>query len=294
MWLGEFDAGDTVNFKFTTRDTTGTPTSLLGTPSITVYKGTTTSPDTSAIALTVDFNSKTGLNHVSINTGTTPAFYVNAADYMVVIGAGTVAGINVTGEVVGHFTLRNRSPVKPDLSHLKQALSFDNLGYALVDTAAFQSTTPGTGLAVTCTATINLGPDANHLIKVDVEDVLGSPAIGTDVWNITLPGAYAANTAGWWLGGNVALGTAGLDSVSVEAGITAGAGLTNDIGTQLTTINARQALALAISALSGVLSGASTTTITIRPAALPGGNARHVATVDASGNRSALTLKVPT
>jgi hypothetical protein len=91
-----------------------------------------------------------------------------------------------------------------------------------------------------------------------------------------------------------ALAATGLDSVLIESGISAGAGLTNDTGTQLTSINAKQALSLVVSAAAaGVLAGAATTTITIKPAGLSSGNTRITATVDSDGNRSALTLKVP-
>ena len=98
------------------------------------------------------------------------------------------------------------------------------------------------------------------------------------------------------IGGTVdaSLVATGLDRVLVESGITAGASLTDDSGTQLTSINARQALALAIAADEGVLAGAATTAVTIKGAGLPSGNTRVSATVDSSGNRSALVLKVPT
>jgi hypothetical protein len=89
------------------------------------------------------------------------------------------------------------------------------------------------------------------------------------------------------------LSSDGLDLVLVESSITPGAGLTNDTGTQLASINARQALSLKASANAGVLAGAATTTVTIKPAGLPAGNTRITATVDSDGNRSALTLKVP-
>lgn len=94
--------------------------------------------------------------------------------------------------------------------------------------------------------------------------------------------------------GKIALVAGGLDSVLVESNITAGAGLTNDAGTQLTSINARQALAAILSACAAVLAGAATTDIAIKPAGLPAGNTRIDATVDADGNRSAVALKVPT
>ncbi len=58
-----------------------------------------------------------------------------------------------------------------------------------------------------------------------------------------------------------------------------------------TGCNARQALSLITSALAGILSGAATTTVTIKGAGVA--TTRIVATVDASGNRSALTLTPP-
>jgi hypothetical protein len=59
-----------------------------------------------------------------------------------------------------------------------------------------------------------------------------------------------------------------------------------------TGVNARQAMSPILAAAGGVLSGAGTTSITIK-----GGNTatnRIVATVDADGNRSAVTLTLPT
>jgi hypothetical protein len=91
------------------------------------------------------------------------------------------------------------------------------------------------------------------------------------------------------------LASDGIDAVLIESSITAGANLTNDSGTQLTSINARQALSLVMSAgAAGVLAGAATTTVTTKPAGLPSGNTRITATTDADGNRSAMVLKVPT
>jgi len=90
------------------------------------------------------------------------------------------------------------------------------------------------------------------------------------------------------------LSAAALDAILVESGITPSAALTDDAGNQLTSINARQALAAMLSALAAVLAGAATTTVTTKQAAKPAGNTRISATVDADGNRSAITLKVPT
>lgn len=99
----------------------------------------------------------------------------------------------------------------------------------------------------------------------------------------------------FWGGSSVgvALGPTGLDAVLVESGIGASSALVNDSGTQLTSINARQALAACLSALAGALAGAATTNITIPPAALPAASPRVDATVDTNGNRSAVNLRVP-
>jgi len=71
------------------------------------------------------------------------------------------------------------------------------------------------------------------------------------------------------------LAAAGLDSITVETGL-----------------NGRQALSIIASAISGVLAGAATTTVTIAAAGVPATN-RITATVDADGNRSAVTLAPP-
>lgn len=111
------------------------------------------------------------------------------------------------------------------------------------------------------------------------------PATDT-VANVTTVGSVTTKTG-------YSLAATGLDAVLIESGISAGAGLTNDTGTQLTSINARQAFSITISALGAVLAGAATSTITTKPAGKAAGNTRITATVDSDGNRSAITLKVP-
>lgn len=91
---------------------------------------------------------------------------------------------------------------------------------------------------------------------------------------VVLPGlVYDALVLGTdSLGVNVV--AAGLDEVVIETGL-----------------NARQALSLLASALAGVLSGAATATVVIKGAGVA--DTRITATVDADGNRSALTLTPP-
>lgn len=111
MWIGEFDTGAIVDFKFSTRSSSGPKSLTSGT--VSVYKGNDTSQSTSGVTLTADFDSVVGLNHVRIDLSSDGTFYATASDFQVVITAGTVDGISVVGEVVGHFTIRNRAGLKP-------------------------------------------------------------------------------------------------------------------------------------------------------------------------------------
>jgi hypothetical protein len=105
-YLGDFAAGDTIDFKFTTfRPSTGAAYTLGGTPAISVYKDNSTTQSTAGITLTADFDSVTGLNHVRITTSSDGTFYANGSQFEAVITAGTVDSVSVVGACVGRFTL---------------------------------------------------------------------------------------------------------------------------------------------------------------------------------------------
>ena len=105
-YLGDFAAGDTIDFKFTTfRPSTGAAFTLGGTPAISVYKDNGTTESTSGVTLTADFDSRTGLNHVRITTSSDGTFYANGSQFEAVITAGTVDSVSVVGACVGRFTL---------------------------------------------------------------------------------------------------------------------------------------------------------------------------------------------
>jgi hypothetical protein len=79
MWLGDLTEDQIIDYKFTTRGTTGAPTTLAGTPALSVYKANSTTQSTAGITLTADFDGVTGLNHVRIDTSA-DAFYAIAND----------------------------------------------------------------------------------------------------------------------------------------------------------------------------------------------------------------------
>ena len=157
MTLGDFDASSVIYFKFTTtRPSTGAPYTLGGTPAISVYKDNSTTQSTTGVTLTVDFDSVTGLNHVAIDTSADGTFYAAGSFFDVVITTGTVDSVSAVGTVVGRFTIRKNSALKPttagrtlDVSAGGEAgLDWANIG-SPTTTVALSGTTVGTATALT-------------------------------------------------------------------------------------------------------------------------------------------------
>jgi hypothetical protein len=106
-YLGDIKLGDTLDFKFTTVQTTGAPFTLAGTPVISAYPSNSTTEITAGITLTVDFDSRTGLNHVRVVASGGNGYAV-ATNYELVITTGTVNSVSVVGYVIGTFSIQNR------------------------------------------------------------------------------------------------------------------------------------------------------------------------------------------
>jgi hypothetical protein len=102
---GNIASQQTLYFTFTT-NALGVPTTLAGTPVLSVYKDDGTTQTTTGPTLVADFDGVTGLNSVKIVT--TNAFYATGHDYSVVITTGTVGGVSAVGYVVGTFSIQNR------------------------------------------------------------------------------------------------------------------------------------------------------------------------------------------
>ena len=106
-YLGDFvEDFATLNFNFNTHKADGTPITVAGTPSLCVYKNSTTQ-STAGITLSIDYDSVTGMHHVVIDLSS-DAFYSIGADYSVQIAAGTVDSISVVGYEIATFSIANR------------------------------------------------------------------------------------------------------------------------------------------------------------------------------------------
>ncbi len=100
-----YAAGSIIYRNFNTHKGDGTPITLAGSPAASVYKDDGTTEDDSGITLTVDFDAKTGLHNVKIDTSADGTFYATGHDFSVVLTAGTVDSISVVGYEVFRFRL---------------------------------------------------------------------------------------------------------------------------------------------------------------------------------------------
>lgn len=157
---------------------------------------------------------------------------------------------------------------------------------------------------------------SSHLASGSTGAALNAAGSSGDPWATAIPGAYGAGTAGLLVGTNLnatvssRLATSGYtapdnaDIALIKAktdNLPAAPAAVSDIPTAATNastlldlangietgLTPRQALRLISAAMAGKLSGATTTTITIRNTA--DSKNRITATVDADGNRSAVT-----
>ena len=106
-YLGDFAPNQQVDFLFTSRDSTGTPSTLSG-PVLSIYRDGNTTEFTTGLSLSTDFDARVGLNRCLIDTSALSTAYLEGHDFNVVFTAGQVSPTTVVGEVVGQFSLNNR------------------------------------------------------------------------------------------------------------------------------------------------------------------------------------------
>lgn len=147
----------------------------------------------------------------------------------------------------------------------------------------------GGGGIVAASVTGNVGGNVTGSVGSVAGNVTGS--VGSVAGNVTgSVGSVAGNVTGsvGSVAGNVTGSVASVtNTVNATLVATALDGITIETG-----VTAKQALAIIAAALAGQLSGAATTDVTIK-AANNAGTTRIEATVDADGNRSAVTLTLP-
>lgn len=223
-YLGDWTEDSTHDFKFTTRDTTGVPTTLGGTPALSVYKANGTTQSTAGITLTTDFDSVTGLNHVRIDTSA-DAFYAVGNDYDVVITTGTVDGTSVVGEVIGSFSIENRFQEVDVVKFGGTAGTFSGgrpevnvshwagVATATNDVALATAPTNFASLAITAAGGVTLGDGVTHGGSTADFEARDISVAGTT----NFVGAFVADNAGNQIKGIDSFTTAGKAEIQQEA-----------------------------------------------------------------------------
>lgn len=187
MYYGDIRLGDTIDIKFTTRrGDTGAPTQLAGSPAVAAYVGNGTTEITAGITLTVDFDSRTGLNNVRVVASSGNGF-ATATNVQLVITAGTVNAVSVVGEVIGSFSIEARSAVMPTTA--ARTLDVSAAGNAGIDWSNIEAPTTAQNLSGT-----NIKTDQ----KVDVDTIKTNPVVngGTTTFPTNATLASTTNITG--------------------------------------------------------------------------------------------------
>lgn len=233
MYHGDFRLGKTFDIKFATVQATGAPTTLAGSPVVAAYPDNSTTEITAGITLSVDFDSRTGLNNVRV-VATGGNGFATATNYALVLTAGTVNTVSVVGYVVGSFSIEARSALNPTTVDL--TLDVSATGEAGVDWANVGGKTTVNALTNTSIITTQ---------KVDIETIKTNPVVnaGTITFPTTATLASTTNlTAGTIatvsgnVNGSVGSVTGAVGSVTGAVGSVTGAvgSVTGNVGGNVT------------------------------------------------------------
>jgi hypothetical protein len=239
-YLDDFTPGSVVRFTFTTVNSSGAPTQLAGSPAVSVYKDGSTTESTTGVTLTVDFDARTGLNLVTIDTSTDGTFYSGGSDFHVVITAGTVGGTSVNGYSIGQFSLNNRSHLRPTVAG--RTLDVSAGGEAGLDWANIGSPTTAQNLSAT---------------NIDVDQVVAS--VSGSVGSVASGGITSASFAAGAIDNAAFNVTETLVANPAAGGITAASFAAGAINAAAIATGAIDADALAADAVTEIRSLASGT-----------------------------------
>ncbi len=144
MNLGDIFASQILYFHFTTRQfSTGTPITSASLV-VSIYKDDSTTQSTAGITTTflTGFDNLVGLVSVKIDTSQDGSFYAAGHDFSIVVTAGTADSVSIVGEVVGYFSIQNRSALRASTSG--KTLVVDSAGLADANVVKLGPTGSGT------------------------------------------------------------------------------------------------------------------------------------------------------
>ncbi len=229
MSYGDVTPGKVVRFTFSSHKADGTPVTLLGTPAISVYKGASTTESTAGVTLTVDFDNRTGLNLVAVDTSADGTFYAAGNDFSVVLTAGAVDSISVVGTKVNDFSISNRSALRPTTAD--RTLDVSTGGEAGLDWANVGSPTTANALTSTTIATSQVVASVTGAVG-SVAGNVGGNVTGTVASVVGAVGSVTGNVGGNVVG-SVASVTAAVVLPAIPTNWLTAAGLATDAAAEI-------------------------------------------------------------
>jgi len=185
--LSDYQLEDTVYLPFTTRAfATGIPTVLVS-GTVEIYEDASVTQITGAETLAVSLDSVVGFNMVSVVATAANGFGAGQS-YTAILSVGTVGGVSVVGEVIGHFTLDMSAAAKDlanatdGLSALKTLIDALPTAAAVVNEWETQSQADPTGFHVNVLEVGGTGQTANDNgadINTILSRIIGTLASGT-------------------------------------------------------------------------------------------------------------------
>lgn len=278
MHLGDFNASATVYCPFNTFNAATTAMITLSGGTVSVYKNASTTQTTTGVTLTTDFDGVTGLHLVTIDTSADGTFYATGSEFHIVLTAGTVNGTSKAGWVLGGFSIRNRSALRPTTAG--RDLDVSAGGEAGVDWANVGSPTTTLNLSGTTVAAVSGAVGSVTGAVGSVTGNVGGNVVGT-------VGTVNALAAGSITAAAIATGAIDADAIAADAANEIADALLDRSNGVETGVTPRQALQRIGATAAGKVSGAATTTNIFT--GMDGSTVRVTATVDSDGNRTAIT-----
>jgi hypothetical protein len=195
-YKGDFNAGATIRCKFNTVGTDNAPITLAGTPAVKVYKNNSTTESAAGVTLTVDFDGKTGLHHVDIDSSADGTFYAAGCEFSAEIDAGTVNGTSVVGKVICSFSIENRN-IKADVT------KWNSTAVATPDTAGYPKVTGKSGTG-TGEWSLTSGIAKANLVQIDsLATTTGAAVLNLSHLSVSNPAGDAISITATGKGVNV-------------------------------------------------------------------------------------------
>jgi hypothetical protein len=273
IYYGDFAVGATLYASFNTVNAVGAPTSFDASSVVKVYKKGSGAESTAGVTLNADFDGRSGMHELEIDTSADGTFYDAGSDFYAVLTTGAVGGVGLVGLIVAHFSIAARSVISAAAIRSALGLGSANLDTQLSGVPAAVRDVSNSSPAAGSFGEAARNADAKAAVIIGT---IGTPAGATVSDDIAAIGVKTDNLP--------ASPAATSDIPTANQNADALLDRANAIETSVTP---RGALRIALAALAGKLSGAAGTTVTIRN--VGDSKDRITATVDSNGNRTAVS-----